>query len=335
MTKIKSIAISLLATCLFFVACLFATAASAQVTNIKFSPQTLSPQPGTDIQVDLVMEVVGMATYSDITINIPPEITVKSVTNGGFFDNLLYPATSGQPTVTNGLLELHGYFSDPLAAKTGIGTLAHLTFTSSKILGSTTITFQCDGSGNDTGITAVNGQNILTCSSLNQLVLTYANATAPPNNNASTNACGGTCGSNYNCNSGLYCYQGYCRNPDCANSSDCVCRSPNPTVKPTAKPTAKPTFNPANKPTPPVITLAKTTPFPSLPPYFGATPPVAASSGGTKSAAFWIGAVALVIILIVVAANLIFKKKSPPKITPPTQSGGGVTTFTPPPVFPS
>lgn len=45
------------------------------------------------------------------------------------------------------------------------------------------------------------------------------------------NSCGGTCGSNYNCKGDLFCYQGYCRNPQCANSSDCKCSSA--TNKPT------------------------------------------------------------------------------------------------------
>lgn len=46
------------------------------------------------------------------------------------------------------------------------------------------------------------------------------------------NSCGGTCGSNYNCKSNLYCYQGYCRNPICSEKTDCNCASA--TVTPTA-----------------------------------------------------------------------------------------------------
>lgn len=37
------------------------------------------------------------------------------------------------------------------------------------------------------------------------------------------NYCGGTCGSNYNCREGYFCFNGYCRNPICAGDSDCVC----------------------------------------------------------------------------------------------------------------
>ena len=47
------------------------------------------------------------------------------------------------------------------------------------------------------------------------------------------NACGGTCGSNYNCQSGMFCYEGFCRNPDCPTEGDCTCglaAGPSPTT---------------------------------------------------------------------------------------------------------
>ena len=45
------------------------------------------------------------------------------------------------------------------------------------------------------------------------------------------NYCGGTCGSNYNCRSGFFCYNGYCRNPQCADVLDCDCKA-SPTTPP-------------------------------------------------------------------------------------------------------
>lgn len=44
-----------------------------------------------------------------------------------------------------------------------------------------------------------------------------------------TNACNGTCGSNSNCNSGLMCYSGFCRNPNCVTDSTCNCATAAPT----------------------------------------------------------------------------------------------------------
>lgn len=60
-------------------------------------------------------------------------------------------------------------------------------------------------------------------------------ATATP---GAGNSCNGTCGSNSNCESGLYCYSGSCRNPLCADDSTCGCGVA--TATPTATPTAAP-----------------------------------------------------------------------------------------------
>jgi len=48
------------------------------------------------------------------------------------------------------------------------------------------------------------------------------------------NSCNGTCGSNSNCQSGLYCYSGYCRNYLCASDATCGCGSATPTSTATA-----------------------------------------------------------------------------------------------------
>jgi hypothetical protein len=56
---------------------------------------------------------------------------------------------------------------------------------------------------------------------------------------ANQNSCGGTCGSNNNCQDGMFCYTptgsntGYCRNPSCAEETDCTCDA---YVAPTTKP---------------------------------------------------------------------------------------------------
>ena len=52
-----------------------------------------------------------------------------------------------------------------------------------------------------------------------------ASVTPTPIATATPNSCGGTCGSNFNCGSGLYCYTslGICRNPSCPTENDCIC----------------------------------------------------------------------------------------------------------------
>lgn len=64
-----------------------------------------------------------------------------------------------------------------------------------------------------------------------------ATATPTPTPTGSGNSCNKSCGSNSNCQSGLYCYSGSCRNPLCASDSTCGCGSATPT--PTATATAK------------------------------------------------------------------------------------------------
>jgi hypothetical protein len=72
----------------------------------------------------------------------------------------------------------------------------------------------------------------------------------------STNSCGGTCGSNANCNAGLVCYSGFCRNPQCQENKDCNCitipiRTPTPTPYRTAQyPLPTPKSDIMTKPTP-------------------------------------------------------------------------------------
>lgn len=55
--------------------------------------------------------------------------------------------------------------------------------------------------------------------------------TSTPTPTGVPNSCNGTCGSNTNCQGGLFCLlgsgqtSGYCRNPECAQEADCNCKS--------------------------------------------------------------------------------------------------------------
>jgi len=58
------------------------------------------------------------------------------------------------------------------------------------------------------------------------------------------NSCGGTCGSNNNCQANYFCFEGYCRNPVCPSDNSCNCtvsQTATPTTKATAKATVRPT----------------------------------------------------------------------------------------------
>ena len=59
--------------------------------------------------------------------------------------------------------------------------------------------------------------------------------TPSPTSSGAPNSCNGTCGSNFNCQSDLVCFNGFCRNPSCTFSSNCNCGTgtPAPTTQPT------------------------------------------------------------------------------------------------------
>lgn len=82
--------------------------------------------------------------------------------------------------------------------------------------------------------------------------------TATPTPTSTPNYCNGTCGSNYNCQGGYFCYNGYCRNPSCPDDSGCGCG-------------------------------ATSTPSPTPPPVLGASAPPALPNTGSNDWAFVLG----------------------------------------------
>lgn len=86
------------------------------------------------------------------------------------------------------------------------------------------------------GSTAGNCRNA-TCTSEASCVCATATPTPTPTPTvtptSTPNSCNGTCGSNSNCASNLICSNGFCRNPSCTISSNCVCSgTPGPTATP-------------------------------------------------------------------------------------------------------
>jgi LPXTG-motif cell wall-anchored protein len=67
--------------------------------------------------------------------------------------------------------------------------------------------------------------------------------TETPTPTGTPNSCNGTCGSNYDCQGGYYCYNGNCRSPNCPNDSSCNCgatSTPTPTPPPVLGASAPP-----------------------------------------------------------------------------------------------
>jgi len=153
-----------------------------------------------------------------------------------------------------------------------------------------------------------------------------------PTSSTEPNNCGGTCGSNGNCAGGLFCYNGYCRNPFCPNQTNCSCATPTPT--PTQKPTKKPTATPKPKagkspsPTPFVIEEVTPTPEPSAAPL-----PEEEDQGLEKSqiigyALIGFGGLILLIAVIQIVKSIKSRNRiekinptnqNPPPVAPPIQ----------------
>lgn len=302
-------------------------AAKADAAKLYFDPSSKTTLQNTDFQINILVDTEDVSAFgADATISFPAsDLAVKSVSNGGFFSDFSYSQSSGK-------LEIHGFFSTLYQAKNGTGTLANIVFTPAKNAGSDNVTFVCTGTGSDTEILSSTGDNILSCSSLNTLNLTYSTTesssstqntsnsdSSSTSSNNSTNSCGGTCGSNYNCNSGLFCYSGFCRNPSCPNISNCDC-----SVKATVKPSTKPTPTIKSKSTPQVVVLAEATPYPSTTPEGSASPQNVTQNENktvdTKMLLILAAAVIVGVTLIIVLIKKTTKKRNsqPPQNTPPT-----------------
>lgn len=318
---------------LFLLSGVFAMSANA-APKLFFDPSPVTLPTGVDTEIRLQIDAESNSVFgADAVINFPSaDITISSVTTGGYFSDFSYAPSSGK-------LEIHGYFGNSFDSKSGAGTIAIIKVKSNKSTGAGQMSFTCTGSGETEILRASDGQNILSCASLSTLTLSYGTASGGDNgsnnsgnNNSNggttsdpnaTNACGGTCGSNYNCNSGLYCYGGYCRNPDCPTSLTCgACAA---TAKPTTKASGTPKSN--IKATPEVVILQKSTPASASASPISDTEPTATPEATAKKFSFngidlktigiW-GAIAILIFVILSAVASFIKNKNKPPQAPPT-----------------
>lgn len=313
MTNIKLILKSVALAVILFLANLVLAKTSSASPRLFLDPASLTISKDSDFDIKLTIDVESNSAFGAEAIIIFPssDIDIKTVSNGGFFTDFSYAQIAGR-------LEIHGFFSSPYDSKSGSGTFASLKFTAKKDLGSGVISFVCTGGENDTQILNTNGVNILSCGVLNQSNLTYIAAGAivipsPTPTQGEPNSCGGTCGSNYNCKAGFFCYQGYCRNPACQTDTDCVC----PTTKPTIKPKT------VSSPTPQAVELlAYTPPTSSATPSATATPSPAAGEkrGINKIAGYVLWGSGLVVILIVLWIIIrALRNRNNPPTNPSTQ----------------
>lgn len=344
MTKIKFALLPIFVTLLFAVSAVFASAALA-APRLYLDPATVSTTKNSQFEVKVQIDVESQSAFgSGAFVNFTPaDLRLDSVTKGDFFSDLGYSTPAGR-------VELQGYFSGTYDSKSGAGTFATLKFTVLKESVTSNITFTCTGTGNDTQILNYpNGNNILTCGSLNQSIITVAGgatatatatatsaatgtatATATPGT-STTKSCAGTCSSGNDCKAGLYCYQGICRNPACGTDTDCNCDA---AATPTPKgATTKPKATKKPVATPQVVVLTPyTSPTPEAPVAEVTPEPVAQKEVPALSPLLiFVGAVLGVLALIFFLVSLIRRRSSvkPPfsgEVKPPLPDNPPPTT---------
>jgi hypothetical protein len=146
--------------------------------SVLFTPTTTTVvQNGTATLTITINTNTTAVRASDITILYAAnDLEFVSAENGNFFPSFNYANDTA-----NGRLELHGYTSYIGDSRNGTSTYATIFFKAKKSSGSSTISFVCSGSGHDTDIVTTTGQNILSCTQLNQVAVTYTGESTPTN----------------------------------------------------------------------------------------------------------------------------------------------------------
>lgn len=168
-------------TILLAILALFVPVTHAYATpNLLFDKTSLSVAQNTTFTLTLTINVdANTAQSSKATIQYAPaDLDVTQVADGHFFPSF---AQANDPT--NGILEITGYTTSAGTGSTANGQLATITFKLKKGSGSSTISFSCTGSGHDTNILTVSGQNLISnCGTqTNQLAVSYTGAGSPTN----------------------------------------------------------------------------------------------------------------------------------------------------------
>lgn len=141
--------------------------------SLQLTPSTLSAGLNTTVEIKVSIQTDAVAVLgSDAILSFGGnDLEVVSISNGGFFPEF------GSASNVSGRIELHGYTSAINDSRTGSGTLATIVFKAKKGSGSSTVSFTCAGSGNDTNILTTSGQNILQCAQTNTTGISFTGTT--------------------------------------------------------------------------------------------------------------------------------------------------------------
>lgn len=235
---------------------------AAPATVAYISPATQDAQVGKDVSFFVKMDSgVNQIIGVDVRLNFDPNIfQITSLEKGASAGNLDQSISSTFDN-TAGKIKYIIYTTDKTKALSGSGLDILRVNAKSKVgsnLASYTISFDPLSSAGGLAETL----NILTTLTPGSITLIASDASS--STEGEPNACGGTCGSNYNCKMNYFCFEGFCRNPLCKTDTDCVCSTSTPTTKPTIKATVKPSLKGDAYPTD--TPIATTTPKATLVP---------------------------------------------------------------------
>ncbi len=232
---------------------------AAAATTLSISPENQEAERGSDATFSVRMDtgenkVIGI----DVQINFDPSaIQIGSIKRGVGVDTL-------NNTIKNNFDNSAGtimYTIFTLDKNQAVsGSNIEVLQINAKVTADATFGNHLLAFDSSSAVSATSeSQNVLTGTVPGNLAVLEAtpeptSTSTPTSAPGQPNSCGGTCGSNTNCQSNLVCDQGFCRNPSCLGSSDCSCSAtatPTPTKTPTAKPYSAPknaTPNATNKP---------------------------------------------------------------------------------------
>lgn len=163
----------LLYTSLFLFFLLFVASSLADsiyAASLRFDKTTNSATAGSTFQVQVIVDPgAEQITSVDAWIVYDKNaLTVSGVSDGSYFPTVL------NDTSTAGKVYVAGLVNDPTQYKTGVGTVATITFTATGT-GTTNITYQCNLSASETSKVIkndINSSNIIVCSSNGQQSVT-------------------------------------------------------------------------------------------------------------------------------------------------------------------
>jgi hypothetical protein len=167
----------LLLTNLFLLVCLIYTPAllgSVHAASLRFDKTSVSAASGSTFDVQIIIDPgAEQVTSTDAWIIYDKNIlSVSSVKDGGYFPTVL------NESGTAGKVYVAGMVNDPSEFKTGVGTVATITFRANAN-GNTLLSYQCSTTATETSKIIkndINSSNIIDCTTNGQNSVTISNA---------------------------------------------------------------------------------------------------------------------------------------------------------------